>query len=80
MDTSLDPSFSQLQRISTPKHDSTPSIGTPIKLASSAAAFKRPGSEVKLDHKVHKGLSEQGTSNTPSKGVIGQVSEMIFGW
>lgn len=80
MDTSPDPSFSQLQRVNTPKFDSAPTIGTPIKLGSSAAAFKRTGSEAKIENRTQKGVSGQEASGTPSKGVLGQVSEMIFGW
>lgn len=89
MDTSspsLDPTFSQLQRINTPKVDTTPTIGTPIKLGPAAAAFKRTGGGsdsrgTESGRGAQKGvLGQQGGTSTQSKGVMGQVSEMIFGW
>jgi nuclear pore complex protein Nup53 len=69
-------------------HTSTPTLGTPIKLAPSASAFRRPGPGEKA------GAQRQTTTNAstpalgtalppsqlPNKGVLGQVSDMIFGW
>lgn len=77
-----DPSNSQLQRISTmPASSSTQSIGTPIKLAPSASAFKRVelDSEKRINTMQPGSMSSQGTGS-PSKGVFGQVTDMIFGW
>ncbi|KAL4254824.1 hypothetical protein ABKN59_004701 [Abortiporus biennis] len=70
---------------------STPSVGTPIKLAPSASAFRKPGgSSTTVTPKrpgegpmfVTGGLPGQpsGIQQSPSKGVLGQVSDLIFGW
>ncbi|CDO77665.1 hypothetical protein BN946_scf184969.g16 [Trametes cinnabarina] len=70
---------------------STPTVGTPIKLAPSAAAFRRGGSSAPAT--VAKAASvvqplqalipasaSTGAQQSPSKGVLGQVSDLIFGW
>jgi len=82
MTDSPDPSTSQLQRIaSMPASTTTHSIGTPIKLAPSASAFRR----VELDSGKKGNLMQQGHASmqgtgSPLKGVFGQVTDMIFGW
>ncbi|KAI0704361.1 hypothetical protein BC835DRAFT_1410420 [Cytidiella melzeri] len=65
----------------------TPTVGTPIKLAPSASAFRKPGagsslpSFAKPGGAVPGGLSAHPSMQTsPSKGVLGQVSDLIFGW
>lgn len=83
MDTSPDPNFSQLQRINS---SSTPSIGTPIKLAPSSSAFKKAGSGASGGKATVSAVApaqyapSSSLSMSPAKGVFGQVSELIFGW
>ncbi|EPT01041.1 hypothetical protein FOMPIDRAFT_1161968 [Fomitopsis schrenkii] len=56
---------------------STPTVGTPIRLAPSAAAFRKPGttSPVKATHGVPSAVAP-----SPSKGMMEQVGDLIFGW
>ncbi|KAH9479172.1 Nucleoporin nup40 [Psilocybe cubensis] len=85
-----------------PSHNantSTPSVGTPIKLAPSMAAFRKApgvsGTSSKPATPQHAtwgsgllstSISTPGQKSTgsvqpsPSKGVIGQMSDLIFGW
>ncbi|EKM50365.1 uncharacterized protein PHACADRAFT_263626 [Phanerochaete carnosa HHB-10118-sp] len=64
------------------------SLGTPIRLAPSASAFKKPtpgngpGFPLPKPGAVVGSLPLQpgGTQSTPSKSVLGQVSDLIFGW
>ncbi|PPQ63100.1 hypothetical protein CVT24_005811 [Panaeolus cyanescens] len=74
----------------------TPSVGTPIKLAPSTSAFRKntgvPASKPSTPHARAWGNSAMPTSNSapgamntiaqpsPSKSVMGQVSDLIFGW
>ena len=69
----------------------TPSVGTPIRLAPSTSAFRKGGiastpiadSRPKpAEGSAGFGASVAGTPQqaTPSKGVLGQVSDLIFGW
>ena len=64
-----------------------PSVGTPIKLAPSTSAFKKPGPGGKLSPFAKPGDGAPGGLNgnppvqaSPSKGVLGHVSDLIFGW
>ncbi|KAI0741436.1 hypothetical protein C8Q80DRAFT_1221489 [Daedaleopsis nitida] len=64
---------------------STPTVGTPIKLAPSTSAFRRPGGGTPIVPAAvaHVPLLPASTSTvqqSPSKGVLGQVSDLIFGW
>ncbi|KAI0367010.1 hypothetical protein BV20DRAFT_1037974 [Pilatotrama ljubarskyi] len=66
---------------------STPTVGTPIKLAPSTAAFRRGGvgtpSLAAKPAAVVQNLIPAAASTaqaSPSKGVLGQVSDLIFGW
>ena len=63
---------------------STPSYGTPIRLAPSAAAFRKPGQSP-----TQRAVATQSAAGLPSaipagqspgKGMLGQVSDLIFGW
>ncbi|TFY68219.1 hypothetical protein EVJ58_g1142 [Rhodofomes roseus] len=56
---------------------STPTVGTPIRLAPSASAFRKPGagSPVKAIQGVPSSVAP-----SPSKGVLEQVGDLIFGW
>ncbi|KAJ8494356.1 hypothetical protein ONZ51_g2379 [Trametes cubensis] len=71
---------------------STPTVGTPIKLAPSAAAFRRGGGSAPttlakgasaavqpMQHLVPASASTP-SQQSPSKGMLGQVSDLIFGW
>ncbi|OJT09823.1 hypothetical protein TRAPUB_13693 [Trametes pubescens] len=68
----------------------TPTVGTPIKLAPSAAAFRRgrtatPSAASRASAVVQPlhnlpPASASGVQASPSKGVLGQVSDLIFGW
>jgi len=65
--------------------NSTPTVGTPIRLASSASAFRknRPTDKAPVFH-AGAGLSQSTTSaageHSSNKGMFGQVSDLIFGW
>ncbi|TFY72023.1 hypothetical protein EVG20_g1005 [Dentipellis fragilis] len=70
-------------------HPSATSVGTPIRLAPSASAFRRPGSgrshdgapqsQITTPHAMMNGTPGV-TGQSPSKGMLGQVSDLIFGW
>lgn len=71
-----------------------PSVGKPISLAPSAAAFRRgdapnggPGAgQTPMTPQTNKLMASTRTigapapPQTPNKSVIGQVSDLIFGW
>ncbi|TBU49201.1 hypothetical protein BD309DRAFT_997059 [Dichomitus squalens] len=64
---------------------STPTVGTPIKLAPSTSAFRRPGGGAPVTPmaaiRPTSLLPASGTpQQSPSKGMLGQVSDLIFGW
>ncbi|KAI0352358.1 hypothetical protein OH77DRAFT_1409493 [Trametes cingulata] len=66
---------------------STPTVGTPIKLAPSTSAFRRgsagtPSIAAKPAAVVQNLIpaSASAPQASPSKGVLGQVSDLIFGW
>ncbi|KAI1796592.1 hypothetical protein LXA43DRAFT_986220 [Ganoderma leucocontextum] len=64
---------------------STPAVGTPIKLAPSASAFRRPGVGVPVTpaaaiQPTPSHLASGGPQQSPTKGMLGQVSDLIFGW
>ncbi|KAJ3789759.1 hypothetical protein GGU10DRAFT_371779 [Lentinula aff. detonsa] len=60
-----------------------PMVGTPIKLAPSASAFRKTGATPKPSLPQPKAstlaLPHSG-GISPSKGLVGQVSDLIFGW
>ncbi|KAF7298667.1 hypothetical protein MIND_00813900 [Mycena indigotica] len=63
----------------------TPMVGTPIKLAPSSSAFRRgvPNAPSKPATPVPQAaptLPPAPGQASPSKGMLGQVSDMIFGW
>ncbi|KAF8888105.1 hypothetical protein BD779DRAFT_1440313 [Infundibulicybe gibba] len=70
---------------------STPTLGTPIKLAPSASAFRRTGTAEKITGSpAQRGWGPPGgnllpsaaasSTQPPNKGMLGQVSDLIFGW
>jgi len=63
----------------------TPPVGTPIRLAPSASAFRKPGLGGKMPpvarpEEATMGGGAMAMPASPSKGVLGQVSDLIFGW
>lgn len=61
----------------------TPTVGTPIRLAPSAAAFRKAGaggSPQKAGQGVINTLPSGNIGQSPSKGMLEQVSDLIFGW
>lgn len=76
-DVSMDPSSSQLQRYTTSATEPGPPVGTPIKLAPSAAAFRK---ETPNSHRKGTPVHLQSAAKDSPKSVIGQVSDLIFGW
>ena len=63
-----------------------PSVGTPIQLAPSAAAYRKPGLCVGTSATAGIGAANMavvGAANNGSasaKGVFGQLSDLVFGW
>jgi nuclear pore complex protein Nup53 len=71
----------------------TPVFGTPIKLAPSTMAFRKGGSSEKVPvMQQRQGMSASGNlsasgsgpglvpGQSPSRGMMGQMSDLIFGW
>lgn len=64
----------------------TPTVGTPIRLAPSASAFRKPGQGQGGLKPATSGQQPAttpaavGTPGTPSKSVLGQFSDLVFGW
>ncbi|KAJ8082374.1 hypothetical protein AAF712_001667 [Marasmius tenuissimus] len=63
-----------------------PTVGTPLKLAPSSSAFRRtaPGGggdqpKTPQPSRVNP-VAPPPSQSTPGKGIVGQVSDMIFGW
>lgn len=79
---------SSLAITTTVQRTQTPPVGTPIKLAPSTSAFRKPGTGGRLPHISKPGdgtpgglpLQPGSVHASPSKGVLGQVSDLIFGW
>ncbi|KAJ7085018.1 hypothetical protein C8R43DRAFT_314288 [Mycena crocata] len=69
---------------------STPTLGTPIKLAPSASAFRRGATSTPNPKPAPPAVPQASwgggaapaapAPSTPNKGVLGQVGDMIFGW
>ncbi|KAL0581254.1 hypothetical protein V5O48_000737 [Marasmius crinis-equi] len=63
-----------------------PMVGTPLKLAPSASAFRKTAPGGGGDHPKTPQPSRLNSvappppQSTPNKGIVGQVSDMIFGW
>ncbi|THU94123.1 hypothetical protein K435DRAFT_724797 [Dendrothele bispora CBS 962.96] len=63
-------------------------VGTPIKLAPSSSVFRKPGptglnkSQPQTPQPATAGVQAQAppANPSPSKGIVGQVSDLIFGW
>jgi hypothetical protein len=61
----------------------TVTVGVPLKLAPSAAAFRQPGISKAAEPPLQPAGSGHGTpatTQTVGKGMFGQVSDLIFGW
>lgn len=67
-----------------PFSSNTPSVGTPIRLAPSTSAFRKAGAPSKpttpLPVKPMGVPATPTTTPTSNRGVLGQVSDLIFGW
>ncbi|KZP21032.1 hypothetical protein FIBSPDRAFT_741293 [Athelia psychrophila] len=67
-------------------HPSTPTYGTPIRLAPATSAFRKVApSPMQGQPKPETGPAMNVVAHTPSeqssgKGMLGQVSDLIFGW
>ncbi|KAH9046527.1 hypothetical protein EDB84DRAFT_1466134 [Lactarius hengduanensis] len=63
-------------------HGGTPAVGTPIRLAPSTSAFRKPGQGPKPATSGQQLATPAavGTPGTPSKSMIGQFSDLVFGW
>ncbi|KAI0028342.1 hypothetical protein K488DRAFT_58834 [Vararia minispora EC-137] len=57
-------------------------FGTPIRLAPSTSAFRKPGmpAHKPMTPRVEPMATSVTTATTQSKGVLGQFSDLIFGW
>lgn len=70
--------------ISGPSHAPPPAVGTPIRLAPATAAFRKSGAtptSSPMNHSTSQQLVMRGTpSKSPEKGVVAQMSDLIFGW
>ena len=84
---SAGPSRSSHQLVLPPtrsSHSSTPTVGTPIRLAPSASAFRKPGQTPKAATSTPgpqpTAPLAMGTPGTPSKSMLGQFSDLVFGW
>jgi hypothetical protein len=61
----------------------TPTVGTPLRLAPSTSAFRKPGQGPKSATSGQQPTTPAaavGTPGTPSKSVLGQFSDLVFGW
>lgn len=70
-----------------PLRTNTQSVGTPIRLAPASSAFRKAGTNTDKPSTLQKempgtgpGTPMSGVQTSPSKGVFGQVSDLIFGW
>ncbi|KAH9975832.1 hypothetical protein BGW80DRAFT_65766 [Lactifluus volemus] len=65
-------------------HSNTPTVGTPIQLAPSTSAFRKPGLAPKPVASSPglplAAVAAVGTPGTPSKSMLGQFSDLVFGW
>ena len=71
-------------------HVDTPTVGTPIRLEPSTSAFRKPGVGGAKPQSASTSMwgtpstlatGGGGNPSTPAnKGVLGQVSDLIFGW
>ncbi|OSX64243.1 hypothetical protein POSPLADRAFT_1168434 [Postia placenta MAD-698-R-SB12] len=68
-----------------PPSTPTPTVGQPIRLAPSTAAFRKSGIAVdgmpqNVPASMLNALPSPGVVPSPSKGMLEQVSDLIFGW
>ncbi|KAI0272627.1 hypothetical protein BC834DRAFT_966623 [Gloeopeniophorella convolvens] len=65
------------------QHNNAPSVGTPIRLAPAASAFRKPGQTPKAATSTPGPQpatpAAVGTPGTPSKSMIGQFSDLVLG-
>lgn len=60
--------------------DGAATVGTPIKLAPSVAAFRKAPAPTpqKSAHALH--VPVVNAQQSPARGVLGQVGDLLFGW
>lgn len=60
----------------------TPSVGTPIRVAPATSAFRKagPGTPLVAKKPDNPAVPSPIVNQSPSKGMLGQVSDLIFGW
>lgn len=76
-----DVSPSMTQHVNRIDHDREATIGTPIRLAPSNVAFKKnAGSPQKSTSGSQTMNMTSVKPSSPAKGIVGQVSDLIFGW
>lgn len=61
--------------------DSAAAVGTPIKLAPSVAAFRKaPAPTPQKPAPAPVLIPVMNPQQSPAKGVLGQVGDLLFGW
>ncbi|KAI0313279.1 hypothetical protein OF83DRAFT_1142171 [Amylostereum chailletii] len=85
-DMAIDEPAPSSSRPSTSNARPTSTVGTPIRLAPSASAFRKPGAIQKTGSTVPSPAPGTPRANSgsaggsPVKGVLGQFSDLVFGW
>ena len=73
----------EVQQLALAVRNSSP-YGTPVKLAPSTTAFRKPepskGPFAAFGQPGAPQPGQAGMQPSPSKGVLGQVTDLIFGW
>lgn len=60
--------------------DSAATVGTPIKLAPSVAAFRKAPAPAPQKSAHTMPVPVVNAQQSPAKGVLGQVGDLLFGW
>lgn len=79
-----EPSALVLSRAGSSNARQAPSVGTPIHLAPSASAYRKPGAATKSSLSAGSGVAQplaiDASLPSSSKGVLGQLTDLVFGW
>ncbi|KAF9077903.1 hypothetical protein BDP27DRAFT_1310385 [Rhodocollybia butyracea] len=80
-----DVTHSNAMVVDEPSPSTVPTVGTPIRLAPSTSAFRKSGSTPKpstpqAQAKAAPLALPPSAGASPNKGLVGQVSDLIFGW
>jgi len=62
-----------------PQQNLTP-VGTPMKLAPASSIFRKPGAAPTPATPTNNAQGAMASPASPNKGMMGHVSELIFGW